>query len=142
MAEDDEQIAIDHEILLRSAETLRRTAESLVGVSQAIASAPLGANAFGLMNSWMLAPIAAVTSNSAEHVRASGNVVEIIGTATELAAHDFERTEEDVLLWITALDEQLGYSTAPPPPAPSAAQPVPTPTPQPSPTPPADGSTP
>lgn len=135
MAEDS--IAIDHEVLVRSAATLHRTADALAAVSKSIAGAQMSANAFGAMNSWMAGPVNALSNSSIEHIRIAGNVVEVVGVATDSAADDFESTEGDVLLWVTQLDEQLTAGLAPvarPAPSPPAPQPVPSPSPNPAPT--------
>jgi hypothetical protein len=140
-----EQIVIDHDVLLRSAATLRRATAELAAASAAISAAPLSGGAFGLMNSWMVAPVHAVSSNSAEHLRVSSGVVEVVASATEAAADDFARNEDEVLRWVEKLDAELAAAQAPlapPPPVAVAPQPVPSPSPQPAPTPPAEDGTP
>jgi hypothetical protein len=142
MGDGDELISVDRDVLARSAAVLLRTAEGLAAVSHAIVNTPIGGTAFGTINSWMVAPIAAVSSNSAEHLRISGNVVEALASATDDAANDFETTENEVQAWVKQLDEQLDAGLAPlPPPAPaSPASPSPTPSPSPGPSPtPSDG---
>lgn len=135
MRDPSEQIFIDHEMLLRSAETLRGAAGDLAAASTAISGAPLSGTAFGQMNSWMVGPIHTVSSTSTEHLRVSSEVVEAVTSATEAAAEDFVRTEDEVMLWVQKLDAELSAALAPPPPPPtsSAPQPVPTPSPQPAP---------
>lgn len=133
MATDPALIAIDREVLLRSARTLHDTAQGLAAVSQAIADAPIGSTAFGLMNQWMVSPIQSLAQNSTEQTRVCGNVVDVLGHATEDAANDFEATEGDVLVWVKELDEHLAAGAAPL--APPAPAPVPNPTPMPTPSP-------
>ena len=115
MPGDDEVIAVDRDTLDRAAVVLRQTADGLAAVSKAITDAPIGATAFGAMNSWMIAPILAVTSTSAEHLRVSGNVVEALAMATDDAADDFETTEGEVQAWVRQLDEQLDAGMSPAP---------------------------
>jgi hypothetical protein len=130
------RIAIDHDVLVRSARELHRTAESLATVSATAASAQLSSNAFGLMNAWMTPPVNAVSSRSRELLRVSATVVEVVAAATDAAANDFASTEGDVLQWVEELDAQLTAGLAPLPPAasPAAPQPVPSPSPNPAPT--------
>lgn len=135
MSADPSRIAIDTVLLGRSADTLRDVATGLATVGHTISGTPLSGYAFGAMNAWMTPAVHAVSNNSAELVRVSGNVVEVLASATDAAANDFNTTEGDVLLWVEQLDQQLIAGMAPLPPAttPTAPQPVPSPSPNPAP---------
>lgn len=135
MSADPSRIAIDTVLLGRSADTLRDVATGLATVAHTISGTPLSGHAFGAMNAWMTPAVHAVSNNSAELVRVSGNVVEVLASATDAAAHDFNTTEGDVLLWVEQLDQQLLAGMAPVPPAPTPTAPLPVPSPSPNPAP-------
>ena len=100
----NQRITIDPEVLARCAARLAAVSEGLSGAHRTAASARLGANAFGLINSWMVAPITSVATRSGELIGLSGDVIGAVGVATDAAAGDFADLEETVIAALESID--------------------------------------
>jgi len=89
----NQRIAIDPDVLGQCSDDLGRVSVGLEGASGRVGGAPLGSNAFGLMNAWMVPPINAVSARSTELIALTGEATRTVGIATDAAAADFANNE-------------------------------------------------
>jgi hypothetical protein len=104
---ENENITIDPAVLRRCAADLERVADGLGRAAVSINSTPMTARAFGLMNSWVVDPISAVSSQTSQLIDHADRVISTLGTATEEAAKDTEQSEETILEWVRTPDANL-----------------------------------
>ena len=100
----NQRITIDPDILERCAARLAEVSRGPAQTARHSGSAQLGPRAFGLMNSWMVAPISTVSSESSTLIRTLGEVIGSVGMATEGAADDFGRLEETVIAALESIE--------------------------------------
>jgi len=103
-----QKITIDGDTLRRSASDLTRIADGLADSSQRISATTISSNAFGMMNSWMVGSITAVSDRSTQLVSASGKVTAAVGTAAASSADDFEELEQAIVTSVSGFLSQLG----------------------------------
>jgi len=101
----NQRIAIDPDVLDTCSGELSAVSVGLEDASARIGRAPMSANAFGIINSWMVPPITSVSSRSAELVRVAGEATRTVAMATDGAAADFAANEVAIATIVAELME-------------------------------------
>jgi hypothetical protein len=104
---DNTQIEVDPDALRRCGTDLAHISGEVKSAAAEIAANRLSGRAFGLMNAWMVPPIAGLASHSTDVITLTADISAAVGAAAIAAAQDFEDTEQEIISQIDALEAKL-----------------------------------